>query len=118
MGIVDQDDQRDERGLKINKKESHPNNRTSRGRLIREAIVCGSEELSGVPTCFVCGDADISHREVKLHQMVKIYNEWRVEPLMLEEKDILEKLQSSPNFEPKPEKNEKSFFDKVREMFS
>ena len=72
MGIVDQDDQRDERGLKIYEKESHPNNRTSRGRLIREAIVCGSEELSGVPTRFVCGGADISHREVKLHQMVKI----------------------------------------------
>ncbi|HCY89357.1 MAG TPA: molecular chaperone DnaJ, partial [Chitinophagaceae bacterium] len=30
----------------------------------------------------------------------------------------LEKMCKSSNFEPKPEKNEKSFFDKVREMFS
>ena len=35
-----------------------------------------------------------------------------------EEKDMLETMQESSNFEPKPEKNEKSFFDKVREMFS
>ena len=31
---------------------------------------------------------------------------------------MLEKLSQSSNFEPKPEKNEKSFFDKVREIFS
>ena len=31
---------------------------------------------------------------------------------------MLEKMNASENFEPKPEKNEKSFFDKVREMFS
>jgi DNA repair protein RecN (Recombination protein N) len=30
----------------------------------------------------------------------------------------MEKMQESDNFQPKPEKNEKSFFDKVREMFS
>jgi molecular chaperone DnaJ len=45
-------------------------------------------------------------------------NVWTPQNVSAEEKDILEKLQSSPNFEPKPEKNEKSFFDKVREMFS
>jgi len=27
-------------------------------------------------------------------------------------------LNDSPNFQPKPDKNERSFFDKVREMFS
>ena len=34
------------------------------------------------------------------------------------EKEMLEKLQQSENFQPKPEKSDKSFFDKVREMFS
>jgi molecular chaperone DnaJ len=36
----------------------------------------------------------------------------------VEEKTILENLSDSPNFQPKPDKNEKSFFDKVKEMFS
>jgi molecular chaperone DnaJ len=31
---------------------------------------------------------------------------------------MLEKMQESVNFQPKPEKGEKSFFDKVREMFT
>ena len=35
-----------------------------------------------------------------------------------EEKEVLEKLGDSQNFQPKPDKNEKSFFDKVKEMFS
>jgi len=30
---------------------------------------------------------------------------------------MLEKMQQSQNFQPKPEKSEKSFFDKVTEMF-
>lgn len=50
-------------------------------------------------------------------QLIQV-NVWTPQNVSAEEKDILEKLQSSPNFEPKPEKNEKSFFDKVREMFS
>jgi molecular chaperone DnaJ len=29
----------------------------------------------------------------------------------------LEKLNHSPNFKPNPDKNDKSFFDKVKEMF-
>jgi molecular chaperone DnaJ len=45
-------------------------------------------------------------------------NIWTPQHVSTEEKDILEKMQASPNFEPRPEKNEKSFFDKVREMFS
>jgi molecular chaperone DnaJ len=31
---------------------------------------------------------------------------------------MLEKMQESTNFQPKPEKGDKSFFDKVREMFT
>ena len=38
--------------------------------------------------------------------------------LSAEEKTILEKMNGSPNFKPQPEKSDKSFFDKVREMFS
>jgi len=30
---------------------------------------------------------------------------------------MMEKMQESTNFQPKPEKSDKSFFDKVKEMF-
>jgi molecular chaperone DnaJ len=45
-------------------------------------------------------------------------NIWTPQHISPEEKTMLEKMNRSHNFEPKPEKNEKSFFDKVREMFS
>jgi molecular chaperone DnaJ len=45
-------------------------------------------------------------------------NVWTPQHLTPEEKEMLEKLTDSPNFQPKPDKNERSFFDKVREMFS
>jgi molecular chaperone DnaJ len=45
-------------------------------------------------------------------------NVWTPQHLTPEEKVMLEKLSDSPNFQPKPDKNERSFFDKVREMFS
>jgi len=45
-------------------------------------------------------------------------NVWTPQNVSDEEKKMLEKMQLSENFRPKPEKNEKSFFDKVREMFS
>lgn len=45
-------------------------------------------------------------------------NIWTPQNVTPEEKAMLDKMNNSPNFEPKPEKNEKSFFDKVREMFS
>jgi len=45
-------------------------------------------------------------------------NVWTPQHVTPEEKDLLEKLGDSPNFQPKPDKNERSFFDKVREMFS
>jgi molecular chaperone DnaJ len=50
-------------------------------------------------------------------QLIHI-NVWTPQNISSEEKTILEKLSRSANFEPKPEKNDKSFFDKVREMFN
>jgi molecular chaperone DnaJ len=49
-------------------------------------------------------------------QLIHI-NVWTPQHLNAEEKSMMEKMQHSQNFQPKPEKNEKSFFDKVREMF-
>ena len=45
-------------------------------------------------------------------------NVWTPQHISSEEKAMLEKMQESANFEPKPEKGDKSFFDKVREMFA
>jgi molecular chaperone DnaJ len=45
-------------------------------------------------------------------------NVWTPQNLSAEEKAQLEKMNVSPNFKPQPEKSDKSFFDKVREMFS
>ncbi|HXB94504.1 MAG TPA: molecular chaperone DnaJ [Puia sp.] len=45
-------------------------------------------------------------------------NVWTPQHVTPEEKAVLERLNDSPNFQPKPDKNERSFFDKVREMFS
>ena len=45
-------------------------------------------------------------------------NVWTPQHVSHEEKEMLEKMQESQNFQPKPEKGEKSFFEKVREMFS
>jgi molecular chaperone DnaJ len=50
-------------------------------------------------------------------QLVHI-NVWTPQHVSSEEKTALEKLSNSPNFKPNPDKNEKSFFDKMREMFS
>lgn len=45
-------------------------------------------------------------------------NIWTPQHLTPEEKAMLEKLGQSQNLKPHPDKNEKNFFDKVREMFS
>lgn len=45
-------------------------------------------------------------------------NVWTPQNLSNEEKLMMEKLQQSGNFKPNPDKNERSFFDKVREIFS
>ncbi len=50
-------------------------------------------------------------------QLIQV-NIWTPQNVSSEEKEMLEKMKDSVNFEPKPEKNEKSFFEKVREMFS
>lgn len=50
-------------------------------------------------------------------QLVQV-SVWTPQELTSEEKAILEKLGQSPNFKPNPDKNEKSFFDKVKELFS
>src|SRR6476619_4987202 len=50
-------------------------------------------------------------------QLISV-NVWTPQNLSAEEKAALEKMNSSPNFKPQPEKSDKSFFDKMREMFS
>jgi molecular chaperone DnaJ len=45
-------------------------------------------------------------------------NVWTPQNLTSEEKAILEKLGKSENFKPNPDKNNKSFFDRVKEAFS
>jgi len=44
-------------------------------------------------------------------------NVWTPKNLSKDEKEILEKLSSSPNFIPSPSKNDKSFFDKMKDYF-
>lgn len=44
-------------------------------------------------------------------------NIWTPKVLNAEERTILEKLRESPNFKPQPGKNDKSFFDKMKEYF-
>lgn len=50
-------------------------------------------------------------------QLVHV-NVWTPKQLSSEERSILEKLRSSPNFQPKPSKNEKSFFEKMKDFFN
>jgi len=44
-------------------------------------------------------------------------NVWTPKKLNSEETALLEKLRNAPNFKPQPDKDGKSFFDKVRDMF-
>ena len=44
-------------------------------------------------------------------------NVWTPQNVSAEEKAALEKMNGSVNFKPNPDKNERSFFDKVKEMF-
>ena len=50
-------------------------------------------------------------------QLVHV-NVWTPQQVSPEEKSMLDKLSHSPNFKPRPDKNEKSFFDKIKEIFS
>ena len=45
-------------------------------------------------------------------------NVWTPQHVSTEEKDILEKMQGSKNFQPHPDKNDKSFWEKIRETFN
>ncbi len=49
-------------------------------------------------------------------QLVHI-NVWTPKILSRDERELLEKLQHSPNFKPNPGKNEKSFFERMKEYF-
>jgi molecular chaperone DnaJ len=44
-------------------------------------------------------------------------NIWTPKALSSEERELLEKLRDSPNFKPQPGKNDKSFFEKMKEYF-
>ncbi len=45
-------------------------------------------------------------------------NIWTPKTVNSEEKAMLEKLRNSPNFAPNPQKNDKSFFERMKEYFS
>ena len=45
-------------------------------------------------------------------------NVWTPQNVSSEEKTMLEKMQNSTNFQPKPDKSDKGFFERVKEMFS
>ncbi len=49
-------------------------------------------------------------------QLVQV-NVWTPKTLNNEERELLEKLRASENFRPNPGKNEKSFFDRMKEYF-
>ncbi len=45
-------------------------------------------------------------------------NVWTPKELTKEQREFFERMQGNDNFEPKPEKSDKSFFEKVKDMFS
>jgi molecular chaperone DnaJ len=49
--------------------------------------------------------------------MLVSINVWTPQKLSSEEKSILEKLRTAPNFQPQPTNKDKGFFQKVKEMF-
>lgn len=49
-------------------------------------------------------------------QLVHV-NIWTPKSLTREERMVLEKLQDSPNFKPNPDKNDKGFFERMKEYF-
>ncbi len=50
-------------------------------------------------------------------QLIQV-NVWTPQQLTDEEKAALEKLSDSPNLKPQPEKTEKGFFEKIKDLFS
>ena len=61
------------------------------------------------------GIKDINGYE-KGDQLVHV-NVWTPKHLSAEEKSTLERLRNSPNFQPKPGKSEKGFFERMKEFF-
>ena len=45
-------------------------------------------------------------------------NVWTPKTLDKKQKDFFESMRENDHFEPKPENSEKSFFDRVKDMFS
>ena len=45
-------------------------------------------------------------------------NVWTPKELNKEQREFFERMQGNENFDPKPEKSDKSFFEKVKDMFS
>ena len=50
-------------------------------------------------------------------QLIQV-NIWTPQHLSSDEKSMLEKMNHSQNFKPQPDKNDKSFFEKIKEVFS
>ena len=50
-------------------------------------------------------------------QLIQV-NIWTPQHLSNDEKSMLEKMNNSQNFKPQPDKNDKSFFEKIKEVFS
>jgi len=50
-------------------------------------------------------------------QLIQV-NVWTPQHITPEEKNILEQMQDSQNFQPKPDKSDKSFWEKIRETFN
>ena len=57
------------------------------------------------------------HGYPKGDQLVHV-NVWTPKKLTDEERRLMEKIKNMPNFDPHPEKEDKGFFEKIRNMFS
>ncbi len=62
------------------------------------------------------GLPDINNNRHRGDILVDI-NVWTPKHLSSEERSVLEKLKDSENFKPKPDKNDKSFFEKMKDYF-
>lgn len=62
------------------------------------------------------GLPDVNHPNYRGDELIYV-NVWTPKKLSYEEKAILEKLRNSPNFNPNPGSEEKSFFERMKEFF-
>jgi molecular chaperone DnaJ len=62
------------------------------------------------------GFPEVNNNYEKGDQLIHV-NVWVPQHLTTDEKSMIEKMQTSSNFEPKPDKSEKSFFERVKEIF-